>query len=60
MAVAILPMLSIGGMQLFKTESYETPDKIIPRAAIFASGISLYRFNIDMGFHAMACWNANI
>ena len=41
MAVAILPMLSIGGMQLFKTESYETPDKIIPRAAIFASGISI-------------------
>ena len=41
MAVAILPMLSIGGMQLFKTESYETPDKIIPRAAIFASGISV-------------------
>ena len=41
MAIAILPMLSIGGMQLFKTESYETPDKIIPRAAIFASGISI-------------------
>ena len=41
MAIAILPMLSIGGMQLFKTESYETPDKVIPRAAIFASGISI-------------------
>ena len=41
MAIAILPMLSIGGMQLFKAESYETPDKIIPRAAIFASGISI-------------------
>ena len=42
MAIAILPMLSIGGMQLFKTESYETPEKVIPRAAIFATGISLY------------------
>ncbi len=41
MAIAILPMLSIGGMQLFKTESYETPDKVVPRAAIFASGISI-------------------
>ena len=28
-------------MQLFKTESYETPEKVIPRAAIFASGISI-------------------
>ena len=46
MAIAILPMLSIGGMQLFKTESYETPDKIIPRAAIFASGISLSLIHI--------------
>ncbi len=41
MAIAILPMLSIGGMQLFKTESYETPEKVVPRAAIFATGISI-------------------
>ncbi len=46
MAIAILPMLSIGGMQLFKTESYETPEKVIPRAAIFASGISVVYFTL--------------
>ena len=40
MALAVLPMLSIGGMQLFKTESYETPDKVVPKAASFAAGIS--------------------
>ncbi|MCE2517165.1 MAG: TrkH family potassium uptake protein [Alphaproteobacteria bacterium] len=40
MALAVLPMLSIGGMQLFKTESYETPDKVVPRAAELAGGIS--------------------
>ena len=39
MAMAVLPMLSIGGMQLFKTESYETPDKVVPRAAELAGGI---------------------
>ena len=39
MALAVLPMLSIGGMQLFKTESYETPDKVVPRAAELAGGI---------------------
>ena len=41
MALAVLPMLSIGGMQLFKTESYETPDKVVPKAASFAAGISI-------------------
>ena len=39
MALAVLPMLSIGGMQLFRAESYETPDKVIPRAAELAGGI---------------------
>ncbi len=32
MAVAVLPMLRIGGMQLFRTESFNTADNIIPRA----------------------------
>ena len=39
MALAVMPMLSIGGMQLFKTESYETPEKVIPRATELAGGI---------------------
>lgn len=33
MALAILPMLKIGGMQLFKTESSDKSDKILPRTA---------------------------
>ncbi len=41
MALAVLPMLGVGGMQLFKTESYETPDKVVPRAAELAGGIGL-------------------
>ena len=32
MAVSVLPMLQIGGMQLFKVEAFETPEKILPRA----------------------------
>ena len=59
MAVAILPMLSIGGMQLFKTESYETPDKIIPRAAIFASGISIV-YIILTSLWALMLWLAEM
>ncbi len=32
MAVSVLPMLQIGGMQLFKVEAFETSEKILPRA----------------------------
>jgi len=39
MGIAILPMLSIGGMQLFRTESTDLSDKILPRAAQIASYI---------------------
>lgn len=40
MALAMLPMLSVGGMQLFRTEAFDTPDKVLPRAAQLAGGIS--------------------
>ena len=39
MALAILPILSVGGMQLFKTETYEASDNAIPRARQLAGGI---------------------
>jgi trk system potassium uptake protein TrkH len=32
-------MLSVGGMQLFKTESFDAADKVIPRATQLAGGI---------------------
>ena len=41
MAMAVLPMLSVGGMQLFRTESFDTADKVVPRAAQLAGGIGL-------------------
>ena len=45
MALAVMPMLQIGGMQLFRTESSDNSEKIVPRAAQLASTItSLYVF----------------
>lgn len=45
MAVAVLPMLQIGGMQMFRTEAFETSEKILPRAAaISGSLIIVYVF----------------
>ncbi|RKQ69786.1 trk system potassium uptake protein TrkH [Litorimonas taeanensis] len=40
-AMAILPMLKIGGMQLFRLESSDMGEKILPRAASIAMAISL-------------------
>lgn len=39
MAVAVLPMLRVGGMQLFKAEAFDTPDKILPRATQIAGSL---------------------
>ncbi len=41
MAMAIFPFLSIGGMQLFRTESSDKNEKIIPRAKKFCIIISI-------------------
>ncbi len=41
MAVAMLPMLQIGGMQLFKVEAFDTPEKVLPSAARFAFSITI-------------------
>ena len=59
MALAVLPMLSIGGMQLFKTESYETPDKVVPKAASFAAGISIVYITLTVVW-ALMLWVAGM
>ena len=43
MAIAILPLLRIGGMQLFRLESSDTSEKVLPRAAqIAAASAGIY------------------
>lgn len=41
MAVAVLPMLQIGGMQLFKIEAFDTAEKIMPRATQISGSLTL-------------------
>ncbi len=43
-AMVFLPMLKVGGMQIFRTESFDTLGKILPRAAEIASRISVIYF----------------
>lgn len=40
-AMAVLPMLKIGGMQLFRTESSTNSDKIMPRMTQISMGITI-------------------
>ena len=40
-AIAVFPMLKVGGMQLFKTEFSSKDDKALPRTVTIASGIGL-------------------
>ena len=40
-AMAVLPMLKVGGMQLFRLESSDMGEKILPRAASIAKGIGV-------------------
>lgn len=39
MAIALLPVLSIGGMQLFRMESSDKSEKLMPRAAAIAKSL---------------------
>ncbi len=45
MAMAVLPMLQIGGMQLFRTEGFDTTEKILPRATQISGSLTgIYLF----------------
>ena len=56
LALSILPMLQVGGMQLFRMESSEKSDKVLPRAAQLATWIGLIYLCFTMlcaiGYHA--------
>lgn len=55
MAVAILPVLKIGGMQLFKMESSDKTEKIKPRIRQVASGIAIAYVSFTI-LCAIALW----
>jgi len=40
MAIAILPLLRVGGMQIMRTESSDRSDKVLPRASQIAGAIT--------------------
>jgi trk system potassium uptake protein len=59
MALAILPFLRVGGMQLFRTESADRQDKIVPRPGQFAA-IVISVYGLLMAACAVAYWFAGM
>jgi len=47
-AMAVLPMLKIGGMQLFRLESSDMGEKVLPRAASIAAAIGLIYLSLTV------------
>jgi len=49
MAVAILPLLRVGGMRLFQTESSDWGDKVMPRSHMAAKYIPFIYLSLTLG-----------
>jgi trk system potassium uptake protein len=54
-AVAVLPALGVGGMQLFRTESSDRSEKVMPRVREIATAITLVYAGLT-SICAMAYW----
>jgi trk system potassium uptake protein len=59
LAMAILPMLSVGGMQLFRSESSDKADKVLPRARQIAK-VTAYTYFTLVFICGIAYWLAGM
>ncbi len=59
MAIAILPMLGVGGMQLFHTESSDQAEKALPRATQISAVIAVIYLVLTLAA-AIAYWFAGM
>jgi trk system potassium uptake protein len=55
MAIAVLPLLNVGGMQLFRMESSESTEKILPKARAVTLMISTIYITLTLAC-ALAYW----
>ena len=58
-AIAVLPLLKIGGLQLLRTEFSEKTDKALPRASQLATAIAFIYFSL-MGCCLVAYWTSGM
>ena len=62
MAITILPLLKVGGMQLFKMEGPDSAEKILPRTIEVATIIisTYFVLTLSCGFFLLVIWHVNI
>ncbi|MFT6658413.1 MAG: trk system potassium uptake protein TrkH [Maritalea sp.] len=59
MAIAVLPMLQIGGMQMFRVEAFDASDKILPRAGQIAASMTTVYMLLTL-INAISYWMAGM
>ena len=59
MSIAILPMLRIGGNQLFRMESSDRSEKVLPRVVQIAGGVGAIYVGLTLAC-AVALWTAGL
>jgi trk system potassium uptake protein len=59
MAIAVMPMLRVGGMQMFRVEAFETEGKALPRAAHISAVLTLIYVALTV-IWAIALWLAGL
>ena len=56
MAIAVMPMLRVGGMQLFRVEASEQSEKVMPRAAQIATAIGAIYLGLTVVWAGAYWW----
>ncbi|MGZ0215705.1 MAG: TrkH family potassium uptake protein, partial [Acidimicrobiales bacterium] len=59
MALTILPMLKVGGMQMFKVEGFEAQEKVLPRATQVAAALVMVFIGLT-ALWALLYWAAGM
>ncbi|MEJ1996291.1 MAG: TrkH family potassium uptake protein [Limibacillus sp.] len=59
MALSVLPILQVGGMQIFKVEAFDTSEKVLPRAAQMAGEIAIVYAGLTV-FTAILLWFSGV
>ena len=59
MAIALMPMLGVGGMQMFRVEAFETGEKMMPRAAQISAMLSIIYVGLTI-LWTIALWLAGM
>ena len=59
MAITLMPIMNVGGMQLFKISNNDSSEKILPKSKEIAIKINLYlfRFNNTLCNYLLFIWN---